>query len=144
MKKLFLALVFMGLLFLLNGQLVKAEDKLQEQAATTEANEVVNPVPFPNEEESSSKKSEVNVGNKICPVSGEKIDEKFKATYEYQGKVYNFCCPMCIDEFKKDPEKYIKKVEEELGTVKKEEMITEEQPTMPETEMPMEGGHHHE
>jgi len=55
----------------------------------------------------------VNVGNKICPVSGEKIDEKMKATCEYEGKIYNFCCPMCIEEFKKDPKEYIKKVEEE-------------------------------
>lgn len=53
------------------------------------------------------------VNNKICPVSGEKIDEKTKATYEYKGKIYNFCCEMCIDEFKKDPEKYLKKIEEE-------------------------------
>ena len=58
------------------------------------------------------KKAE-NVGNKICPVTGEKIDEKTKVTYEYQGKIYNFCCAGCPDEFKKDPEKYIKKVEEE-------------------------------
>jgi len=56
----------------------------------------------------------VNVGNKICPVSGEKIDEKLKATYEYEGKIYNFCCAMCLDTFKSDPQKYIKKVEEEL------------------------------
>ncbi|TRZ49884.1 YHS domain-containing protein [bacterium] len=54
------------------------------------------------------------MGNNICPVTGEEIDEKTKATYEYEGKVYNFCCPVCIDEFKKDPDKYIKKVEEEL------------------------------
>ncbi len=66
-------------------------------------------------------KEAVNAGNEICPVSGEKIDEKMKATYEYQGKIYNFCCPMCIDEFKKDPEKYIKKVEEELQKEKVEE-----------------------
>lgn len=59
-------------------------------------------------------KEAVNVANKICPVSGDKIDEKLKATYEYEGKIYNFCCPMCTDEFKKDPHKYIKKVEEEL------------------------------
>ncbi|MFH1678037.1 MAG: YHS domain-containing protein [Candidatus Omnitrophota bacterium] len=63
-----------------------------------------------------------NVGNKICPVSGEKIDEKTKATYEHKGKIYNFCCPMCLDEFKKDPEKYIKKVEEELQAESKEEV----------------------
>ncbi|MDD5465531.1 MAG: YHS domain-containing protein [Candidatus Omnitrophica bacterium] len=56
----------------------------------------------------------VNVGNKICPVSGEKIEEKTKVTYEYEGKVYNLCCASCIEEFKKDPEKYIKKVEQEL------------------------------
>lgn len=57
----------------------------------------------------------VNVGNKICPVSGEKINEKFKAVYEYQGKVYNFCCAGCIGKFKEDPEKYIKIVDEELS-----------------------------
>lgn len=56
----------------------------------------------------------VNIGNKICPVSGEKINQDSKATYEYEGKIYNFCCAACIDEFKNDPEKYIKKVEEEL------------------------------
>lgn len=55
----------------------------------------------------------IEVGNKICPVSGEKINEKLKATYEYKGKIYNFCCAACIEEFKKDPEKYIKKIEEE-------------------------------
>ncbi len=54
-----------------------------------------------------------DVGNKICPVMGEKINEKTKATYEYKGKVYNFCCPECIDAFKKNPEKYIKKIGEE-------------------------------
>ena len=36
-----------------------------------------------------------------------------QATYEYEGNIYNFCCAMCIDEFKKDPQKYIKKIEEE-------------------------------
>ncbi|MDD5565663.1 MAG: YHS domain-containing protein [Candidatus Omnitrophica bacterium] len=52
-------------------------------------------------------------GNAICPVSGEKIDEKLKATYEYEGKIYNFCCTSCIEEFKKDPQKYIKKMEQQ-------------------------------
>lgn len=70
-------------------------------------------------EETVSEKA-VNVGNKICPVSGEKIDEKTKATYEYEGKIYNFCCAMCIDDFKKDPQKYIKKIEEEQQSESKE------------------------
>jgi YHS domain-containing protein len=56
------------------------------------------------------------VGNKICPVSGEKIgqDGMEPATYEYEGKIYNFCCASCIEEFKKNPVKYIKIVEEEM------------------------------
>ncbi len=62
-----------------------------------------------------NKSEPVNVGNKICPVMGEKIDEKSKATYDYKGKTYDFCCPGCIDTFKKDPDKYIKKVCEEKG-----------------------------
>jgi len=60
-----------------------------------------------------NKSEAVDVGNKICPVTGEKISEETKATYEYEGKIYNFCCPMCIGGFKKNPEKYIKKIEEE-------------------------------
>lgn len=84
----------------------------------------------------------VDVGNKICPVTGEKINEKTKATYEYEGKIYNFCCAACIDEFKKDPDQYIKKIDEELrGTpgVKPKHMM------MPETGMPTTGheGMHH-
>lgn len=50
------------------------------------------------------------VGNKFCPVSGDRIDEKNKVTYEYKDKVYNFCSPDCVEEFKKDPEKYLEKM----------------------------------
>lgn len=56
----------------------------------------------------------VKVGNKICPVSGDKVpvlgekgamgDKQVKI--EYRGKIYNLCCPMCIKDFKKNPEKY--------------------------------------
>ena len=51
------------------------------------------------------------VGNKFCSVSGDRINEKNKVTYEYKGKVYNFCSPDCVEEFKKDPEKYLEKME---------------------------------
>ena len=45
-----------------------------------------------------------------------KVGEGFKPspTYEYEGKIYNFCCAGCIDEFKKEPQKYIDKVNQEL------------------------------
>jgi YHS domain-containing protein len=90
----------------------------------------------------------VNVGNKICPVLGEKIDEETKATYEYKGKIYNFCCSMCVDEFKKDPEKYIQKVEQELRTesesqTKQEEHAMDLMPGSGTSNQGMHGGHHH-
>ncbi len=57
----------------------------------------------------------VEVGNKICPVSGEKIESMGEGVkYEYNGKIYNFCCPMCLKDFKKDPEKYSKIAEESV------------------------------
>jgi YHS domain-containing protein len=46
-----------------------------------------------------------------CPVLGGKINEK--VFVDYQGKRIYFCCAACIDEFKKDPEKYLKKMEEQ-------------------------------
>lgn len=79
----------------------------------------------PKEAEQTVSKKAVDAGNKICPVSGEKIDEKTKATYEYEGKIYNFCCPACIEIFKKDPQKYINKVEDEVQTGRDMENRTE-------------------
>ena len=46
----------------------------------------------------------VDAGNKICPVMGGKVSgENF---YEYKGKRYGLCCPMCPATFAGDPEKY--------------------------------------
>ncbi len=58
----------------------------------------------------------VNVGNKICPVSGRVIGDSgmVPATYTYKGKVYNFCCAGCPSTFAADPEKYVKIVEDQL------------------------------
>ncbi len=48
--------------------------------------------------------------NQFCPIQTEnKIDPKGK-TYTYNGKIIGFCCPDCIDDFKKDPEKYMAKL----------------------------------
>ena len=46
--------------------------------------------------------------NQFCAVETKnKIDPNGK-TYTYNGKIIGFCCPDCIDDFKKDPEKYMK------------------------------------
>ena len=58
----------------------------------------------------------VEVGNKICPISGEKIGEMGDVVkQEYKGKIYNLCCPMCIKDFNKDPEKYAKIADDEVS-----------------------------
>ncbi|MBP9854801.1 MAG: TRASH domain-containing protein [Candidatus Omnitrophica bacterium] len=63
----------------------------------------------------AEKTQAVEVGNKICPVGGEKVGEMGEAIkHEYNGKIYNLCCPMCIKDFKKDPEKYSKIADEEV------------------------------
>ena len=60
------------------------------------------------------------VGNKICPVSGDKIKSMGEAVkIEYKGKTYNLCCKMCVKDFNKDPEKFSKKVEAEVKSGKK-------------------------
>lgn len=46
-----------------------------------------------------------------CPVMGGKINKSLYADYE--GKRVYFCCSGCIEPFKKDPEKFIKKMEAE-------------------------------
>lgn len=58
----------------------------------------------------------VEVGNKICPVSKEKVGEMGDIVkYEYNGKIYNLCCPMCKKDFAKDPEKFAKIAEDEVA-----------------------------
>lgn len=69
-------------------------------------------------EDTATAAQPVEAGNRICPVSGEEVGsmgDGYKV--EYNGVVYNLCCPGCEAEFLKDPEKYIQIVEEELGSV---------------------------
>ncbi len=44
-----------------------------------------------------------------CPVTGDPINKKLYV--DHKGKRIYVCCPMCIDSVKKDPEKYVKKLE---------------------------------
>ncbi len=58
----------------------------------------------------------VEVGNKICPVSKEGVDSAGgKVQVEYNGKIYNLCCKMCLKDFKKNPEKFSKIAEKEVA-----------------------------
>jgi YHS domain-containing protein len=46
-----------------------------------------------------------------CPVMGGLINKNIYA--DYQGNRVYFCCPPCLKEFKKNPEKYVKKMQEQ-------------------------------
>jgi YHS domain-containing protein len=50
-----------------------------------------------------------------CPVLGGNVDKNVYA--DYQGKRIYFCCSGCDAEFKKNPEKYMKKLQEEGVTL---------------------------
>ncbi len=45
----------------------------------------------------------------ICPVMAGTIDKNIYA--DHNGKRVYFCCSGCLEEFKKDPDKYIKEME---------------------------------
>lgn len=45
----------------------------------------------------------------VCPVFGGEINKDIYV--DYKGKRIYFCCEGCDDEFKKNPEKYMKKLE---------------------------------
>lgn len=59
-----------------------------------------------------------NVGNKLCPVSSNPVDDGTMGEavkYVYNGKIYNLCCQMCVKDFKKNPLKYSAAAEKEVS-----------------------------
>jgi YHS domain-containing protein len=48
---------------------------------------------------------------KECPVLGSPVNKRIYV--DYKGKRIYFCCPPCIRKFNQDPEKYMKKMEEQ-------------------------------
>lgn len=49
------------------------------------------------------------ISQKTCPVMGGKIDAKVYTDHE--GRRVYFCCPACIDKFKKSPAQYLAKLD---------------------------------
>ena len=88
MKRLIIFLIGLGLILIPTQGFAQAKDQAQEK--------------------------KIEVGNKICPVMGNKIVEGQEVKVEYKGKIYNLCCPGCVEEFFKDPEKYIHIVDESM------------------------------
>jgi YHS domain-containing protein len=47
----------------------------------------------------------------ICPVMEGTVNKNIYA--DYKGRRVYFCCPPCLRQFKKDPDTYMKKLEEQ-------------------------------
>ena len=57
---------------------------------------------------------------KNCIVSGDKLGEMGEPyVFKYEGRELKFCCKGCVKDFKKEPAKYIKKIEEAEAKAKK-------------------------
>jgi len=56
-----------------------------------------------------------------CPVMGGSIDKKYFA--DYKGQRVYFCCPGCVEAFKKDPEKHLKTMADQGVTPEKVAVI---------------------
>lgn len=55
-----------------------------------------------------------------CIVSGEKLGEMGKPhVFVHEGREIKLCCKSCYKDFRKDPAKYIKKIEEAEAKAKK-------------------------
>jgi hypothetical protein len=68
-----------------------------------------------------------------CVVSGEKLGGDMGAPYIFiykdpnikndPGREVRLCCPMCLKDFKKDPAKYLKKIDEAAAKAKKQQPL---------------------
>jgi hypothetical protein len=59
---------------------------------------------------------------KTCIVSGEKLGEMGKPVVEkYKDREIKFCCKSCIKDFKKEPDKYVKMIDEAEAKAKAKE-----------------------
>jgi hypothetical protein len=57
---------------------------------------------------------------KTCIISGDKLGEMGEPFVMVQdGREIKFCCKSCSKDFKKDPAKYLKKIDEEAAKEKK-------------------------
>jgi YHS domain-containing protein len=57
---------------------------------------------------------------KTCIISGDKLGEMGDPfVYAYKGREIKFCCKGCLKDFNKEPDKYIKKIEEAEAKAKK-------------------------
>ncbi|MBI3654559.1 MAG: YHS domain-containing protein [Acidobacteria bacterium] len=110
MRRNFIALFFITVVILASGAAaVSATHQHQHTdapkpstAATQEAKTTATAV---------AEETKKAVTNKLCPVSGGPVSEKFRT--EYKGQYVYVCCEGCLTEFKANPEKFVAKMSQE-------------------------------
>ncbi|MDZ7763611.1 MAG: YHS domain-containing protein [Melioribacteraceae bacterium] len=60
------------------------------------------------------------IWNSHCPIREGEVDSD-TPTVQYKGKTIGFCCPECNSKFMENPEKYMKKFDENGNLKKKSE-----------------------
>jgi YHS domain-containing protein len=64
-------------------------------------------------EKGGEKKAKSSYPLTTCVVSDEKLDSMGEPyTFKYQGREVKLCCKNCQKDFKKDPSKYLKKLDD--------------------------------
>ena len=91
-----------GILALLLVAGISAVGCGKEEEATVQPGAPVGPAPA----------AEVQIAQTSCPVMGLPIDKDIYV--DHKGRRVYFCCQMCVDKFKEDPETYLKKLDEQL------------------------------
>jgi YHS domain-containing protein len=54
----------------------------------------------------------VQIWNKVCPVEGSKVKSD-SPSFEHNGRLIGFCCEDCTAKFKRNPETYLKNLNED-------------------------------
>jgi YHS domain-containing protein len=67
-----------------------------------------------------------------CIITGEKLGEMGSPfVFNYQGREIKLCCKACLKEFNKDPQKYLKKIDEAEARAKADKEKSEAKPAQP-------------
>ena len=109
--------IFLSMLLLLFVLMGRAIGKARDYRNKQEGEKVLT------EEVTYSLKA-IEVGNRVCPVSGLKIPVGKEVQYEYEGRIYNFFSTSGVEEFKKNPEKYIQILKRRKKIITKEKLKT--------------------
>jgi YHS domain-containing protein len=97
MKKILLSVIVLSAFLVINSTTAQEKDCCKKPGTMTCPDKV-----------GSSQGEKMDSLSKVCPVSGETIEEGKGKEFSYLGTKYTFCCEHCVGKFKAEPMNYIK------------------------------------